>query len=87
MLKEFRFVKSSSYRTKVVKSLAKSPKTPTQIAEETKINRNNISNTLKELKYHNIVVCINPEVKKGKLYKLTNLSEEIINYINFSFVN
>ena len=87
MLDEFRFVKKSTYRTKVVKSLAESPKTSTQIADETKINRNNIYYILKQLKDHNIVQCINPEVRKGKLYKLTDLGEEIISYINFNFVN
>ncbi|WP_296847667.1 helix-turn-helix domain-containing protein [uncultured Methanobrevibacter sp.] len=80
MLEELSFVKASSYRKKVLKSLVEYPKTPTQIAYETKIHRNNISNTLKELKKYNIVECVNPEVRKGKLYRLTDKGKEIVSY-------
>ena len=82
MLEELSFVKASSYRKKVLKSLVEYPKTPTQIADETKIHRNNISNTLKELKQYNIVECINPEVRKGKLYRLTDKGDELVKNIN-----
>ena len=81
MLEELSFVKGSSYRIKVVKSLLEYPKTPTQIADEVGIHRNNISNTLKELKQQNIVECINPEVRKGKLYRLTDIGEKLFNKI------
>ena len=80
MLEELSFLKASSYRKKVLKSLVEYPKTPTQIAYETKIHRNNISNTLKELKKYNIVECVNPEVRKGKLYRLTDKGKEIVSY-------
>ena len=60
MLEELSFVKASSYRKRVLKSL-EYPKTPTQIANETEIHRNNISNTLKELKQYDIIECINPK--------------------------
>lgn len=78
MLEELSFVKASSYRKKLLKSLVEYPKTPTQIADEIKIHRNNISNTLKELKQHDIVECINPEVRKGKLYRLTDKGNELV---------
>jgi len=81
MLEELSFVKASSYRKKVLKSLMEYPKTPTQISDETKIHRNNISNTLKELKQYNIVKCINPEVRKGKLYRLTDKGNELVKNI------
>lgn len=78
MLEELSFIKASSYRKKVLKSLLEYPKTPTQIADETKIYRNNISNTLKELKQYNIVECINPEVRNGRLYRLTETGEDVV---------
>ena len=40
--------------------------------------QNHISNTLKELKDHDLVECINPEVRKGRLYRLTDKREEIV---------
>ena len=40
--------------------------------------QNHISNTLKELKDHELVECINnPEVRKGRLYRLTDKGELI----------
>ena len=79
MIEELSFVKASSYRKKVLESIEEYPKTPTQIADKLKIHRNNISNTLKELKQYGLVECINPEVRKGRLYRLTDKGSEILN--------
>ena len=51
---------------------------PSQIAKDTGIVQNHISNTLRQLKEHDLVECINPEVRKGRLYRLTDKGEEII---------
>ena len=34
--------------------------------------------TLKQLKEHELVECINPEVRKGRLYRLTEKGEKIV---------
>lgn len=36
-----------------------------------KITRNNVSDILRELREKELVVCLNPDEKKGRLYKLT----------------
>ncbi|MBR0369724.1 MAG: helix-turn-helix transcriptional regulator [Methanobrevibacter sp.] len=64
-LYEIAFIKASTYRSGIVKALAEYEKTPKNIADELSIRQSNISGTLKELREHNIVYCINPEVKKG----------------------
>lgn len=51
---------------------------PTQIARNSEIRPNYISKVLAELKAHELVECINPEVRKGRLYRLTDKGEEII---------
>lgn len=79
--KEVGFIISSEYRTKVMKSFDGKAKIPTQLAKDSGILINHISNTLKQLKDHGLVECINPEVKKGRLYKLTNNGQIIINKI------
>ena len=78
MLKEVGFVQVSTYRTKVMKSLDGEVKIPSQIAKDTDIMQNHMSATLKQLKEHELVECINPEVRKGRLYRLTDLGEEIV---------
>ena len=51
---------------------------PTQIAKNSEITPNHISKVLAELKAHELVECINPEVRKGRLYRLTDKGDEIV---------
>ena len=81
MLKDISYVKISTYRTKVMKSLEDEVKIPSQISKDSDIKQNHISNVLRQLKEHDLVECINPEVRKGRLYRLTNKGENIINKI------
>ena len=78
MLKEISYIKISKYRTKVMKSLDGEVLIPTQIARSSDIRPNHISKVLAELKAHELVECINPEVRKGRLYRLTEHGEEIV---------
>lgn len=66
-----KYVNNSSYRVKVVKSLGKKAMMPTQIAHDSGILPNHISNVLRQLRENEIVECINPDVRKGRLYRLS----------------
>ena len=77
MLKEMSYVKISKYRAKVMKSLDGEVLIPSQIAKNSGIRTNHISKVLSELKAHELVECINPEVRKGRLYRLTDKGEEV----------
>lgn len=77
MLKEISYVKISKYRTKVMKALEDDIKIPSKIAKDSEIRQNHISKVLSELKAHELVECINPEVRKGRLYRLTPKGEEV----------
>ena len=63
MLIEIGYVKISSYRLKVMKTLDGEVKIPSKIAEDSQIRQNHISKVLSELKSHELVECINPEVR------------------------
>ena len=78
MLIEISYVEISQYRKKVMKSLEGNVKIPTTIANDSGIRTNHISKVLGELKEHKLVECINPEVRKGRLYRLTNKGDEIV---------
>ena len=52
-------------------------KIPTQISMETHIMINHLSKVLRELQNHNLIECINPSAKKGRLYRLTRLGEQV----------
>ena len=81
MLKEMSYVEISKYRTKVMKALEDDVKIPSQIAKDSEIRQNHISKVLSELKAHELVECINPEVRKGRLYRLTPKGEELVKNI------
>ena len=77
MLTEISYVNISKYRTKAVKSLDGEVKIPSQIARDSGIRTNHISKVLSELKAHELVECINPEVRKGRLYRLTDKGRKV----------
>lgn len=60
---EIDHVNRSKYRLKVMKSLNGEVKIPSEIANDTEIFQNHISATLRQLKEHELIECINPKVK------------------------
>ena len=73
-----KYVKKSSYRSKVLKTLGNDAKMPKEIANDSGILPNNISNVLRQLKDKEIVECINPEVRKGRLYRLSDNGLDVL---------
>ena len=61
-----------------MKSLEGKTKIPSQIAKDSGIIQNHISATLGQLKEHGLIECINPEVRKGRLYRLTNKGNQVV---------
>lgn len=78
MLIESSYVEISQYRKKVMKSLDGNVKIPSVIARDSGIRTNHISKVLRELKAHELVECINPEVRKGRLYRLTDKGDDVV---------
>lgn len=74
-------IEMSSYREKVLIDLKEKIKTPSKIAKSIKISTSNVSRALNELQNNYLVICVNPEKKVGRLYKITNLGEEVLKYI------
>lgn len=81
MWNEVGYVKISKYRKKVLISISKGPKISSKIAEDIEVKNNYVFKTLKELKEHNLIMCINPEVRKVKIYKLTDLGKKVVEKI------
>ena len=78
MLIEISYVEISQYRKKVMKALDGEVKIPSNIAKDSGIRTNHISKVLAELKSHELVECINPEVRKGRLYRLTDKGDDVV---------
>lgn len=75
------FAQSGTNRSKVIKVLGNNMKVPSKIAIELDLRISQISATLAELKSVNIVVCLNEEKKRGRLYKLTDLGLQVYEYL------
>lgn len=73
------YINKSSYRVKVLKSLGEDAKMPKEIASDSGILPNHISNVLRQLKDNDVVECINPEVRKGRLYRLSDKGLDVFN--------
>ena len=76
------YVKISPYRTNTLKILGKDLKMPSEIAKELKINTSQVSAALSDLKDKDLVVCVNEEVRKGRLYKCTSLGLKLLNELD-----
>lgn len=68
---ELGYVIASTYRQAVLLALTESVLCPTEIVEKTKYPQSHISKTLRELTSRSLVVCLNPNDRKGRLYSLT----------------
>lgn len=75
------WIKLSKHRKKIVKDISYSLKIPTEISKSTDLSKSEVSRTLKDLKDKNIVVCLNEESHRGRVYSLTDEGKEILDYI------
>lgn len=72
------YINNSGYRAKVIKSLGNDSKFPSKIAKETQIPQNQVSSILKGLIEKEIAEVINPEVRKGRTYRLTEYGLDML---------
>lgn len=69
--KLIRYIEKSTYRHRVFKTIGRGVKMPKEIADESGILQNHISNVLRQLKDKELAECLNPNMKKGRLYRLS----------------
>ncbi|WP_407379686.1 MarR family transcriptional regulator [Methanobrevibacter sp.] len=75
------YVRASNRRMDIIKFLSYDLKTPKEIGNELNIRTNHISNLLADLRKRDLVVCVTPNVHKGRLYKLTDNGNKVLNYL------
>lgn len=75
------FVKRSQYRQRVLKALEDDVLMPKQIAERSDIKVNHVSKVLSELKSKELIELINPEARKGRLYRLNDDGKIVLEQI------
>lgn len=70
-------VVASRHRKSVVETLSKGNRTPKEIAIAAKIPLSHVSNLLSYLTDEDLVVCLTPELKRGRIYSLTQTGKDI----------
>lgn len=68
---------ASEHRKKVVITLTERPKTPKQIANDTGLYLSHVSHTVQDLTKKGIVECLTPELRRGRIFKLSEDGQEI----------
>ena len=81
LLKKCSYVIISSYRRKVLESLKEDVKIPTKISHDSGVGVKHVSNVLTDLKENNLIVCINEDAHKGRLYRLTDEGQKVVDMI------
>ena len=76
------FVKASKYRNDIVRYLRYDMKTPKELGDELGVRTNHISNLLADLRRQDLVICATPNVRKGRLYKLTEKGVKVSKFLN-----
>lgn len=76
------FVKSSDKRLRILSTLKNSVSTPSDISTELSVPISHVSSTLSELMEHKLVICLTPERRKTKLYKITEKGVKVLTKID-----
>ena len=71
----------SQHRKVIVQSLSQGPKSPKEIWLDTRLRPSRVSRILRELKDRDLLVCLTPKLRKGKIYRLTALGQQIANMV------
>lgn len=75
-------IKSSAYRYKILKSIEDRIKTPAEISRDIEIRLNHVSMFLKDLRENEMVVCLNADSKKGRLYRITDFGKDVLKRVD-----
>lgn len=71
------FIMISPHRLKIIEHLYVQSALPSQISSHIKKPFGHVSNLLKGLQERKLVVCQNPNLKKGRIYSLTELGRDV----------
>lgn len=80
-LEQVAYVQVSKHRTNILLFMQNELYTPKQIGDGVGVRTNHISNLLSQLKKFNLVYCATPNIRKGKLYALTEDGLNVLKYL------
>ena len=73
------YLKSSTYRLKVLKKLKYLFATPSEISRDFQVEPSQISRTLSELEKIDLIMCTTPQRSKGRIYRISEKGLKLLN--------
>lgn len=80
---KYSFVVRAKNRKSILLHLS-DPKTPSQLSEELKLSLSHVSRAVKELEEKELIECLTPNEKVGRVYRRTPDGEKIANHLSKS---
>lgn len=74
------YIKASKYRYQIMSALNAKHKTPKEITEELNYYISHVSAILRELVEKELVICLTPKRRKGKLFTLSEEGKKILKF-------
>lgn len=71
-------LKASPSRLKILELLSKRSMTPKEIADQLKLHLSQVSRGLKQMEKRNMVKCMTPNLKRGRIYTVTEKGREAL---------
>jgi len=71
-------LKASPSRLKILELVSKRPMTPKEIAQQSKLHLSQVSRGIKEMEKRNMVKCMTPSLKRGRIYSATEKGMEAL---------
>lgn len=72
-------IKASPRRLQIMKSLVMQAMTPKELSQQLGVHMSQVTRSLKELEERDLVRCLTPQLRKGKLYGITIKGNQIMN--------
>ena len=72
------YIKASKYREGILTILVKDACTPKEIADKLNVHISQVSRTLNELAEMELINVLNPNMKKGRIYSVTQLGDKCL---------
>ena len=74
----FSYIKASQNRRKILIALEDNVLMPSELAKISNISSAHTSRALRDLQDNDLVICITPKKRVGKLFVLTELGKEVL---------
>lgn len=79
---KYAIINASKYRERILQCLAKREMTAQELSEECELYLSHVCRSLKDMIELDLIVCLTPNVKRGKIYKLSDTGVKVVEMLS-----